>query len=122
LALSDGTMLDKAESKAALAQQLRQLAGKTHELYSAAVIAEAGQPVWRHVERVRLTMRPMSDAFIASYIDQDWDEVQYCVGGYRIEGPGVQLFSTIDGSHFAILGLPLLPLLAWLRQRGYLVS
>jgi septum formation protein len=120
LELEDGTLIDKPG--AAVAEQLRQLQGKTHCLYSAVVAAENGQPVWRHVERAKLTMRPLSDAFIADYVTDEGAAVAGCVGGYRIEGRGVQLFSRIEGSHFTILGLPLLPLLAWLRARGDIAS
>lgn len=118
LALDEGTMFDKAQDRAALAGQLRELSGKTHSLFSAIVLAEQGQPVWRHVERVRMTVRPLSDAFIDDYLEAEGDALLGCVGGYRIEGRGVQLFSRIEGSHFAIVGLPLLPLLDTLRTRG----
>jgi septum formation protein len=120
LELEDGTLIEKPG--AALAEQLYQLQGKTHRLYSAVVAAENGQSVWRHVERAKLTMRPLSDAFIADYVTDEGASVAGCVGGYRIEGRGVQLFSRIEGSHFTILGLPLLPLLAWLRARGDIAS
>jgi septum formation protein len=122
LALDDGARFDKALSRAGLADHLRQLSGKTHSLYSAMVIAQGGQAVWRHIERVRMTMRPLSDAFITDYLDQEGDALLSGVGGYRIEGRGIQLFSRIEGSHFAIIGLPLLPLLDYLRTRGVLAS
>lgn len=122
LALDDGIMFDKAPDLATLAGQLRQLSGKTHSLFSAIVLAEQGQPVWRHVERVRMTVRPLSDAFIADYLEAEGDDLLGCVGGYRIEGLGVQLFSRIEGSHFAIVGLPLLPLLDFLRMRGIVAT
>lgn len=116
LMLDDGTMLDKPGDQ--LADQLRQLSGRTHSLYSAVVAAENGQPVWRSVDRVKLTVRPLSEAFIANYVALEAEHVAGCVGGYRIEGPGVQLFTKIEGSQFTILGLPLLALLDWLRVRG----
>ena len=122
LALDDGTMLDKAESLDVIVDQLRNLSGKTHSLYSAMVIVEGGRAVWRHVERVKMTMRPFSEAFIADYVATEGNVLLGCVGGYRIEGPGVQLFSRIEGSHFAIIGLSLLPLLDYLRTRGVLAS
>jgi septum formation protein len=122
LALDDGTMFDKAEDKAALAAQLRLLSGKTHSLYSAAVIAEGGVAVWRHIERVKMMMRPLSESFIAEYVEREGEAVLGCVGGYRIESCGVQLFSKIEGSHFAIIGLPLLPLLDYLRTRTVIAS
>jgi septum formation protein len=122
LALDDGTMFDKAESMEALAGQLRAVSGKTHSLFSAMVIAEGGVPVWRHVERVKLTMRPLSDGFIADYLAAEGDGLLSGVGGYRIEGRGIQLFERVEGSHFAIIGLPLLPLLAYLRTRGVMAG
>ena len=120
LVLEDGTMLDKPGADVAL--QLRALSGRTHTLFSAIVAVENGQPVWRHVDRANMTMRTLSESFIADYSAQEGDAIAGCVGGYRIEGLGVQLFSKIDGSHFTILGLPLLPLLQWLRLRGELAS
>lgn len=118
----DGTMLDKPVSRDAAKAQLSSLAGQTHRLHSAAAVAEDGAIVWRGTETVALTMRPLSDAFLGSYLDQEWEHIRWGVGGYRIEGPGVQLFSHIEGSHFAILGLPLLPLLAFLRDRGEIAA
>ena len=120
LELDDGTLFDKPGT--ALAAQLRQLSGRTHMLHSAVVAAEYGHPVWRHVERAKLTMRVLSEAFIADYVASEATAVAGCVGGYQIEGRGAQLFSRIEGSHFTILGLPLLPLLDWLRVRGDLAS
>jgi septum formation protein len=75
---------------------------------------------WRHVETASLRVRPLSEAFIADYLDAEWPEVGYCVGVFRLEGRGAQLFEGIDGDHFTILGLPLLPLLGALRERGLL--
>ena len=120
LALDDGTMLDQPGD--AVAAQLRTLSGRTHTLYSAVVAAENGVAIWRHVGRAKLTMRTLSHAFIADYVAHEGASVAGCVGGYRIEGPGVQLFDAIEGDHFTILGLPLLPLLASLRVRGDLPS
>ena len=122
LALDDGTLIDKAADRAGLADQLRLLSGKTHTLFSAMVIAQHGESVWRHVEGVSLTMRALSDAFIADYLEAEGDVLLGCVGGYRIEGRGVQLFADIGGSHFAIVGLPLLPLLAILRRQGIIAA
>ncbi|TNE43018.1 MAG: Maf-like protein [Sphingomonadales bacterium] len=120
LELDDGSMLDKAVDREDAARIMRLLSGRTHFLHSAAVICEQGAPVWRHIEKARMTVRPLSDAFIDSYLDGDWDKCCWCVGCYRIEGPGAQLFSAIQGSHFAIQGLPLLALLDFLRVRGVL--
>ena len=114
----DGTMLDKPRSRHEAAAQLRSLAGSVHQLHSAAAIVEAGETVWRATESVALHMRPLGESFLNAYLDEEYDAIRHGVGGYRIEGPGVQLFERIEGSHFAILGLPLLPLLAYLRERG----
>jgi septum formation protein len=122
LSLESGIMFDKPESHAALKDQLRTLSGKTHGLWSAAVLAQGGSPIWRHVERCRMTVRPLSDAFIDDYIEAEGDALLGCVGGYRLEARGVQLFSHIEGSHSGILGLPLLSLLDILRTRGVIGS
>lgn len=118
LECADGTMLDKAETPEVAVSQLTQMAGATHKLYSAAVIAERGEPVWRFVATSRLLMRPLSDKFIADYVEQNWDDIRHCVGCYQIEGSGAQLFSHIKGTHYDIMGLPLLPMLSFLRERG----
>ena len=120
LALDDGTMIDKAVDRDDAQRILRLLSGRVHHLNSAAVVTLNGEAIWRHVERVRMTVRPLSDDFIASYLEREWDQCRWCVGCYRIEGPGAQLFSRIDGSLFAVQGLPLLPLLDFLRVRGVL--
>ena len=98
------------------------MSGRHHDLYSAAVIAENGHPVWRHVDRARMHVRSLSEAFIHAYLDAEWPAIGGCVGCYRMEGPGVQLFARTEGSHFTILGLPMLPLLDYLRVRGVLTS
>lgn len=122
LSLDDGRQIDKAIDRADATRILRLLSGRVHHLHSAAVIVLNGEAIWRHIERVRMTVRPLSDAFIAAYLDGDWDECRWCVGCYRIEGPGAQLFSKVEGSQFAIQGLPLLPLLDFLRIRGVLAA
>lgn len=122
LSLDDGEMIDKAVDRADAVRILTLLSGRPHYLHSAAVLVQGGTPVWRHIERVKMTMRPLSSAFIDSYLDKDWDECRWCVGCYRIEGPGAQLFARVEGSQFAIQGLPLLPLLDFLRIRGFLPS
>jgi septum formation protein len=114
----DGRLIDKTSSREEAAAQLRSFAGATHWLSSAAVVALRGEPIWRHVDTAKLTMRDFSDTFLESYLDAEWPAIGGCVGGYRVEGLGAQLFSRIEGSHFTILGLPLLPLLDWLRTRG----
>lgn len=122
VAAEDGMLIDKAETREESRAQLQSLRGTTHRLTSAAVVALGGEPIWRHVDTAKLTMRAFSDAFLDSYLDAEWPVIGGCVGGYRLEGLGAQLFSRIDGDHFTILGLPLLPLLDWLRIRGELQS
>lgn len=120
--LQDGRTLDKAGNREEAAEHLRALSGRRHYLHSAAVIAEGGTAIWRVVDRVTMHVRTLSDAFIDQYLDQEWEKARWCVGVYRVEGPGAQLFSRIDGSHFTVIGLPLLPLLDYLRLRGLLTS
>jgi septum formation protein len=119
---ADGTLLSKARSKAEAAEQLRALAGKEHRLHSAASLVQQGEAVWRGLETATLRMRRLSDEFIAAYLDREWEQVAGNVGVYRIEGPGVQLFEAVEGSHWAILGMPLLPLVAELRRLGVVTS
>jgi septum formation protein len=120
VALADGTVLDKPGDREEAADHLARMSGGSHRLWSAAVIAEGGRPVWRHVEDARLHVRPLSDAFIRGYLDAEWPAIAGCVGCFRIEGPGVQLFSRIEGDHFTVLGLPLIAVLRYLRDRGVL--
>ena len=122
LALDNGTVFDKPVDRPALAEQLRILSGRSHTLYSAIVIARAREIIWRHTDTVELKMRMLSDVFIEDYVESEGDGLLGCVGGYRIEAKGAQLFSNIEGSHFAIIGLPLLPLLDYLRSREILAS
>ena len=119
---ADGTILSKAGSRAEAAEQLRSLSGKEHRLHSAASLVQQGEAVWRGLETARLRMRSLSERFIASYLDREWEKVAGNVGVYRIEGPGVQLFEAVEGSHWAILGMPLLPILEELRHRGVVTS
>ncbi|MEO9599165.1 Maf family protein [Parasphingorhabdus sp.] len=122
LALEDGKMLDKPVDPAEAMAHLKMLSGKKHKLFSAAVIAEQGTPVWRHIDIATLSMRSLSDNFIEQYVESEWDNIRHCVGCYEIEGRGAQLFSTIVGSQFTIMGLPLLHLLDYLRIRGIMPS
>ncbi|MEG3149373.1 nucleoside triphosphate pyrophosphatase [Sphingomonas sp. ZT3P38] len=122
VALEDGSTLDKPTDRAEAADHLRRLSGKRHELISAAVMAIDGRPVWRVVDRAKMHVRILSDSFIEEYLAVEWPEISGCVGCYRIEGPGAQLFSRIEGSQFTVLGLPLLPVLDYLRVRGVLTS
>jgi septum formation protein len=114
----DGAWFDKPSDRAGAIQQISRLAGRTHTLLSAVVALRDGATIWRTVESAQLTMRPLSRTFIESYLDIVGDQVLNSVGGYQIEGQGIQLFSDIRGDHFTILGMPLLPLLAFLRDEG----
>jgi septum formation protein len=118
----DGSMLDKPASYDEALAQLRSLGGTVHRLHAAAAIAQAGAIRWRRTATATLHVRKLGDQFLRAYLDAEYESIRHNVGGYRIEGPGVQLFSRITGSHFAIMGLPLLPLLAYLRRRGVLES
>lgn len=122
LVTAEGELLDKPEGRAGAAAQLRRLMGAKHRLVSAAVVAVDGAPVWRANDSATLTMRPLSDGFIADYLAREGDAVLASVGAYRIEGLGAQLFSQVEGSHFTILGLPLLAVLDYLRVRGVLAA
>jgi septum formation protein len=122
LELDDGGMMSKPASREEAFEQLSTLSGRTHLLHSSAVVAEGGEAVWWHCETVEMTMRRLGEDFLQDYLDREYDHVRWSVGGYRIEGLGAQLFERIDGSHFAVLGMPLLPLLGYLRERGLLKS
>jgi septum formation protein len=113
----DGAWFDKPEDRAQAGANLRALRGKTHELVAAVTVLRDGASLWRYVGRARLTMRPFTDDFIDAYLDAVGDAALQSVGAYQLEGLGVQLFSHVDGDHFTILGLPLLPLLDFLRQQ-----
>jgi len=117
---ADGQLINKPETRARAEAQLQQLAGTTHRLISAAVICEGGKPVWRSGGAARLTMRALSAEFITAYLDAEGEAVLSCVGCYRIEGLGAQLFSRIEGDQFVIRGLPLLAVLDYLRTRRVL--
>jgi septum formation protein len=118
--LDDGMILDKPTSRDEARDHLARMSGKRHDLVSAAVIAENGQAVWRIVDKAKMFVRPLSPAFIETYLDAEWPAISGCVGCYRIEGPGAQLFARIDGSQFTVLGMPLLPVLDYLRIRQVL--
>ncbi len=118
----DGQWFDKPDGPVAADQQLRALRGKTHMLVTAVVCHRDGSPIWQHVARPKLTMRQFSEAFLEAYLAAEGSHVTESVGAYRLEGPGVHLFDRIEGEHAAILGLPLLPLLGFLRQHGVLLA
>ena len=122
LLVCDGAWFDKPADLAGAADHLRALSGRPHVLETAVVAWRGGRQVWQHLERPRLVMRPLSAAFIAAYLALEGEAVLGSVGAYRLEGPGVQLFSEIQGEHSAILGLPLLPLLGFLRQHRVLLG
>jgi septum formation protein len=113
---------DKPADMAAARDHLRKLSGKTHTLETAIVVCENGVPVWRHLARPKLTMRPLNEEFIESYVARAGDALLSTVGAYQLEGLGAQLFTKIEGDYFSILGLPLLPLLDYFRTRGAIAS
>ncbi len=118
----EGRRFDKPRGIAEAAEHLAFFSGKTMELHSAAALARNGYTYWDHADLARLKVRLLSDAFIADYLAAEWPAVSACVGVFRIEGRGVQLFESIDGSQFTVLGMPLLPVLGALRSRGELVT
>lgn len=113
-------VFDKPVDVVAARIQLLRLRGQRHQLFSAAVIALDGAPIWRHVGAPRLTMRDFSEPFLDDYLSRVGEDVLHTCGGYRIEEEGAQLFSRIEGDWFSILGLPLLEIMAFLRVRGVL--
>ncbi|MBF0394002.1 MAG: Maf family protein [Alphaproteobacteria bacterium] len=114
----EGTWVEKPADRAAARAQLLALRGRRHTLISAVVAVRDGQRVWHAVERARLTMRPFGEDFLDAYLERAGDDVLSSVGAYRIEELGIQLFARIEGDHATILGLPLLPLLDFLRDNG----
>lgn len=113
-------LFQKPGSREGARAQLRRLRGRTHALSSAVSVAREGTVIWRMVAEARLTMREFSDAFLDAYLEVAGEEILGSVGAYHVEGLGVQLFSRIDGDTFTILGLPLVPLLDFLRLHGML--
>jgi len=116
----DGRLLDKPSSRDDAAGHLRIFSGKEMKLTSAAALALNGNVQWSKADTATLQVRSLSHAFIEAYLEAEWPEVGYCVGVFRLEGRGVQLFSAIDGNYFTILGMPLIPLLGALRERKLL--
>lgn len=117
-----GRQFDKPVSRENAVEHLEFFSGKQMHLHSAAVLMRDGQVVWKTCETAKLQVRVLSPQFIQSYLDSEWPAVSGCVGVFRIEALGVQLFEQIDGSHFSVLGMPLLALLAALRAQGELAS
>ena len=122
LLVCEGSWFDKPGSLAGARDQLRALRGRPHTLFTAVLCHGGGRPVWVHVAEPRLTMRPFSDAFLDAYLSDEGEAIMSSVGAYRLEGLGAMLFDRIEGDHFSILGLPLLPLLGFLRQHGVLMG
>jgi septum formation protein len=116
----EGRRFDKPRSREDAADHLRFFSGKAMRLHSAAALARNGHIVWCHAALALLRVRTLSERFIASYLDHEWPAVSGCVGVFRIEARGVQLFEEIEGDQFTVLGMPLLPLLGALRQAGEL--
>ena len=114
----DGEWFDKPRDADEARQQLLRLRGRTHTLHAALAVARGCTVLWRHVEPAHLTMRRFSDAFLDAYVAAMGNAICATVGGYEFEGRGAQLFERVEGDHFAILGLPLLPLLSFLRGEG----
>jgi len=117
-----GRVFDKPRDREEAVEHLRFFSGKTMQLTSAVALAQGETLDWSHVETAMLEVRPFSDDFIADYLNAEWPEVGYTVGVFRLEARGVQLFDRIDGDHFTILGMPLIPLLRALRARRLLPS
>jgi len=115
-----GELMDKPADRAAARLQLISLRARAHGLHTAVSLAIGGVSVWCHCEPARLLMRPFSDAFLAWYLAAVGENVLETVGAYQVEGLGIQLFERIEGDHFTIMGLPLVPLLHELRRRGVL--
>ena len=114
----EGLWFDKPADRAAARAQLLDLRGKTHRLVSCAVVVRDGERMWHQIDSARLTMRNFSEAFLDDYLDRVGDDVLHSVGTYQLEGLGAQLFHRVEGDFFTILGLPLLPLLGFLRVHG----
>ena len=122
LLVCDGAVFDKPADLAEAALHLRRLSGRAHQLITSACVARGGEITWAHTERATLTMRDLSEAFIARYLAAEGEAVLGCVGVYRLEGLGAQLFTRVEGDYFTILGLSLLPLLGFLRGAGVLAG
>lgn len=116
----DGRRFDKPESRKQAEEHLQFFSGRTMELHSAAAITLGGHLQWTHLAKATLNVRELSDDFITRYLAAEWPEVSQCVGVFRIEALGVQLFDSIEGDQFTVLGMPLLPVLGALRELGEL--
>jgi septum formation protein len=114
----NGVLFEKPANRAAAETQLRTLSGASHELVSAVCVARDGGVIWHHIDTAQLTMRVLSEDFIKAYLDAAGAEILANVGAYALEGLGAQLFARVRGDYFTILGLPLLPLLDFLREHN----
>ena len=112
----------KADDRAQAREQLKSLCGRTHELHSAVAVVKGGEILFESISTAHMTMRPLSDVQLEAYLDLAGEAVTASVGGYQLEGAGVHLFEKIEGDHFTILGMPLLPLLAYFRADGMIVA
>lgn len=122
LLVCDGETFDKPTSLADAAAQLRRLSGRTHHLITAVCVYQGAQARWSNLAQAKLTLRPLSEDFIAHYLSLEDEAILGCVGAYRLEGLGAQLFTEVEGDFFTILGLNLLPLLGYLRATGVLAA
>jgi septum formation protein len=122
LVVAEGRRFDKPRTAEEAAEHLRFFSGKVMELHSAAALVRNGGCEWSHASIARLHVRDLSDEFITHYLKLEWPAISHTVGAFRIEGPGVQLFDAIEGDQFTVLGMPLVPLLAALREEGVLIA
>lgn len=111
-------VLAKPETPDDARRQLQRLRGQSHKLWSAVVIYHEAKPVWRFMGEARLTMRVLSDAYLDDYLDRNWHSIRHSVGGYKLEEEGSRLFSAVEGDSFTVMGLPLLPVLGYLGDKG----
>ncbi|RCK53948.1 septum formation protein Maf [Thalassospira profundimaris] len=116
----NGIWFDKPRNRDQTRAQLQALRGKRHQLVSAAVVYKEGSRIWGKIDTAHLTMRNFSDDWLEWYLDQAGEEIFHCVGGYQLEGLGAQLFTEVKGDYFTVLGMPLLPLIGFLRDHGVL--
>jgi len=122
LVVCNGRRFDKPRSREEAGEHLRFFTGTVMELHSAAALVRGSGCEWSHASLARLHVRDLSEDFIEHYLTLEWPAIGYTVGAFRIEGPGVQLFSEIEGDQFTVLGMPLLPLLEALRDEGVLMA
>jgi len=122
LVVAGGRRFDKPQTREEAAEHLRFFSGKVMELHSAAALLRGGECEWSHASIAYLQVRTLSDEFIEHYLGLEWPAIGHTVGAFRIEGPGVQLFDSIEGDQFTVLGMPLLPLLGALREAGVLIA